>query len=324
MNAASQDGVSAVIDCGSHSTRLLIAQNNGSRPKTQYKTLHKDMRITRLGEGVSNNGLLGADAIQRTLECIKDYMAVLKDYESKNTVKINQLCIVATAAARFAKNSQEFFEEVQKLTSVRPVLLEGRKEAELAFLGAVSQLKSNADNLNSSFLTIDIGGGSTDFGFGSRECEKSVSLPIGCVNLTEEFISRDPPAPEELHSCLSVVEAHLSDLVQEIPSAGSASALVGMAGTVTTAAAVELGFYDPEAVHHFKLTKPMAEDVFRTLSTEPRQQRIQNPGLHPERVDVIAAGLCILIKTMRFFDFQECLVSEADLLDGIFLEMCTN
>ncbi len=324
MSADSQDGVSAVIDCGSHSTRLLIAQNDSSKPKTQYKSLHKEMRITRLGEGVLNNGLLSAEAVQRTLGCIKDYMAVLKDYERQKDVKISQLCIVATAAARSAKNSQEFLEEVQKLTSVRPVLLDGRKEAELAFLGAVSQLKSNADNSDSSFLTIDIGGGSTDFGFGSRECEKSVSLPIGCVNLTEEFISRDPPAPEELHSCLSVVEAHLSDLVQEMPLAGNVSTLVGMAGTVTTVAAVELGFYDPEAVHHFKLTKPMVEDVFRTLSTEPRKQRIQNPGLHPERVDVIVAGLCILIKTMRFFDFQECLVSEADLLDGVFLEMCAD
>ena len=116
---------------------------------------------------------------------------------------------------------------------------------------------------------------------------------------------------------VSVVRAHLDDVTREMPAARSASCLIGLAGTVTTIAAVELGAYDRDRVHHFRLSRAAAEDVFRTLATERLADRKANPGLEPDRADVIVGGCCILVAIMRHFDFDECVVSEADILDGL-------
>jgi exopolyphosphatase/guanosine-5'-triphosphate,3'-diphosphate pyrophosphatase len=142
---------------------------------------------------------------------------------------------------------------------------------------------------------------------------------MGCVRFTEKFIEHDPPRPEELVAALSVAEAYVDDVRQAIPGAAEAATFVGLAGTVTTAAAVEIGLatYDRNRIHHFVLTKDAAEDVFRTLATETRAQRIANPGLEEARADVIVAGMCVLVTIMRRLGFDECLVSEADILDGL-------
>ncbi len=318
----------AVIDCGSHSTRLLVVQKNAAG----HQILKREMKVTRLGEDVKKTGELNPEAIRRTLDCIAEYMNMLNELEPGSSLQSEsaELKIIATAAAREAENSEAFFNQIEELISVRPVLLEGKREAELAFLGATHSLGAldvagNPPKASPPYLTIDIGGGSTEFGFGTDFCEATASLPIGSFNLTEDYIAADPPQPEELYACLSLVETYLSDLKHEMPALDpplkSSITLIGMAGTVTTAAAVELGFYDPEKVHHFILTREALEDVFRTLSREPRADRLANPGLHPDRADVIVAGLTILTKTMRFFDFQECLVSETDLMDGAIMEM---
>jgi exopolyphosphatase/guanosine-5'-triphosphate,3'-diphosphate pyrophosphatase len=146
-----------------------------------------------------------------------------------------------------------------------------------------------------------------------------LSLDMGCVRLTEKYLHHDPPLAEELSACISVVDVFLDDVTRAIPGAADASTFVGLAGTITTVAAVELGLqeYDPEKVHHFVLTKAAAEDVFRTLATEAYDDRITNPGLERERADVIVGGTCILVAIMRRFGFGECLVSEADILDGL-------
>ena len=141
------------------------------------------------------------------------------------------------------------------------------------------------------------------------------------MRLTEKYVHHDPPLPEELAACLSVTELHLDDAVRAIPALSGPCRLVGVAGTITTVAAVELGLatYDRDRVHHFRLSKDAAEDVVRTLATETLADRVHNPGLHPGRADVIVAGVCILVRIMRYFDFEECLVSESDLLDGLAL-----
>ncbi len=310
----------ACIDCGSHSTRLLIAET--PKASAMPATLHRDMQITKMGEGVQETGELSSESIKRTLDVIKEYVNALDEFE----VPKSNLKIIATAAARMANNRDELFESIQKLTGVEVELLDGDKEASLTFLGAVGTLEaSKSKTFQSPYLCLDIGGGSSEFSFGSTsKCEASVSFDIGSVNLTEKYISHDPVKPEELHSCLSVVEAHLSDLVQQIPQVTNTKTFLGTAGTITTVAAVELGFYDPEKVHHFRLSIDAVEDVFRTLSTENREQRLANPGLHPGRADVIVAGLTVLVKTMRFFNFTECIVSESDLLEGAILEMTDN
>ncbi len=129
----------------------------------------------------------------------------------------------------------------------------------------------------------------------------------------------DPPRPEELVACLSITEAHLDDVAREMPESFEACTFVGLAGTVAAAAMVEIGLfeYDRDQVHHFVLTKEAVEDVYRTLVTESRENRRHNPGLEEGRVDVIVGGMCILVRIMRYFGFDDCLVSESDILDGL-------
>jgi len=304
-------GITAAIDCGTHSTRLLVNQVASS--PAQPQTLERRVTITNLGEELSASGQLAPAAIERTCRCLAEYVELMRAHQ------VEQFRIVATSAARDAANSEEFLAAVAQVVGQAPELLSGEAEAAAAFKGAISQLEP----AGGPYLVCDIGGGSTEFAFGSRQCEGSWSADVGSSRLTQQYIASDPALPEELTACLSVVELHLDDLLRAVPSVAQARQLVGLAGTVTTAAAVEIGLekYDPQIVHHFSLSKAAVEDVFRTLATETRQQRLANPGLHPDRADVIVAGLCILVKTMRYLDFDSCLVSEADLLDGIISEI---
>jgi exopolyphosphatase/guanosine-5'-triphosphate,3'-diphosphate pyrophosphatase len=160
---------------------------------------------------------------------------------------------------------------------------------------------------------FDIGGGSTEFAL----ADGVLSVDTGAVRLTEQWLHGDPPTAEELSMAVSVVRAHLEDVTRELPAARQARTVLGLAGTVTSVAAVELGYYDRDAVHHFELTRAAAEDVFRTLATESLADRRGNPGLQPERADVIVGGCCILVGVMRHLDLDAVLVSEADLLDGL-------
>ena len=294
--------VVAAVDCGTNSTRLLVSRGG-------VETLERRSIVTCLGQGVDASAQLNGDAIGRTLAVLEDYRRIM------DRCGVEAVRATATSAARDARNAGEFFDAVAAVLGVRPELLDGETEARLGFDGATAGL----DPDRGPFLVVDIGGGSTEFGFGADRCEAVLSADVGCVRLTEQHIGHDPPRPEELHACLSVVEAHLEDVLVAIPDVRRTACLIGVAGTVTSAAADEMGLepYDPERVHHFELTRAAAEDVFRTLATEDRAQRIANPGLHPDRADVIVAGMCVLVKIMRFFSFGSCLVSEADLLDGL-------
>jgi exopolyphosphatase/guanosine-5'-triphosphate,3'-diphosphate pyrophosphatase len=195
-----------------------------------------------------------------------------------------------------------------------PELLGGEEEARLSFLGATAGLDEPAP-----YLVVDIGGGSTEFVVGTDEPSGLASIDVGCVRLSEQLLVSDPPAPEELSEAVAVVRDHLADVDREVPAARDAATLVGLAGTVTTVAAVELGLpeYDADKLHHFRLTKEAAEDVFRTLATETAADRRHNPGLEPGRVDVIVGGAVVLVTILRVLGFDEVLVSEADILDGL-------
>jgi exopolyphosphatase/guanosine-5'-triphosphate,3'-diphosphate pyrophosphatase len=227
--------------------------------------------------------------------------------------------MTATSAARDAANREDFFAAAEAAVGTRPELLSGEEEGRLSFLGATADL----DPALGPFLIADIGGGSTEFSYGTTECEGALSLDMGCVRFTEKYLEHDPPRPEELVAALSVAEAFVDDVPQAIPAATAARTFVGLAGTVTTAAAVELGLatYDREQIHHFVLTKDAVEDVFRTLATECRADRIHNPGLEEARADVIVGGMCVLVTIMRRLGFDACLVSESDILDGLALSL---
>ena len=292
----------AAIDCGTNSTRLLITDGEG-------RILERLMRITRLGQGVDAARTLAPEAIERTVAVLREYR------EAMDRHGVERVRMTATSAARDALNRAEFFDAAELVVGARPELLSGEEEGRLAFAGATAELSGHP----LPFAVVDIGGGSTEFIVGSSEPVGVVSLDIGCVRITEKFIHSDPPAAEELSQAISVVHSYLEDVAREVPEVKDARTLVGLAGTVTTMAAVEIGLadYDRDRIHHFVLTRAAAEDVFRTLATEKRSDRIHNPGLEEARADVIVGGAAILVAVMRHFDFDECLVSEADILDGL-------
>jgi exopolyphosphatase/guanosine-5'-triphosphate,3'-diphosphate pyrophosphatase len=297
--------VYAAVDCGTNSTRLLV--HDGER------TVERLMRITRLGEKVHETRQLQPSAIERTITVLREFRDVMDRHG------VTKLRVSATSAARDAHNRDEFFDAAEAVIGVRPELLSGLEEGRLSFLGATADL----DPSLGPFLVVDIGGGSTEFAYGTTDCEYAKSVDMGCVRMTEQYLEHDPPLPEELVAALSVAEAYIDDITHDHPPINEARTFVGLAGTVSTTAAVEQGLaeYDRDRIHHFVLTRDAVEDVFRTLATEPRADRVHNPGLEPERADVIVGGLCVLVEIMRRLSFDECLVSESDILDGLVMSL---
>lgn len=289
----------AALDCGTNSTRLLVTDGT-----TQFE---RRMTITRLGKGVDATGRMQPEAVERTLDVLREYR-LLMDLHDVGAVRA-----AATSASRDAANREDFFGPATEILGVRPELISGTEEAALSFSGATFDL----DPIDGPFLVVDVGGGSTEFAVGASRVEGSISTQMGCVRLTEKWLQHDPPLPEELTGCLAEVTERLDEVVREVPMVLGARRFVGLAGTITNVAAVELGEYDPTRVHHFRLTRAAVEEIFRTLATESTEDRKHNPGLEPARADVIVGGLCVLVGVMRFFDFGECLVSESDILDGL-------
>jgi exopolyphosphatase / guanosine-5'-triphosphate,3'-diphosphate pyrophosphatase len=299
----------AAVDIGTNSVRLLVADVDGTSPRdAKIVPLDRRMRITRLGQGVDGSRALAPEAIARTTAVLREYREALGEYG------VTRVRATATSAARDATNRDEFFTAAHDALGVTPELLSGEEEAALSFLGATADLDAPAP-----YLVVDIGGGSTEFVLGTDAPVGLVSLDMGCVRITEQFIHSDPPAPEELSNAVAVVRDLVAEVPRVIPRALDAATLVGLAGTVTTVAAVEQGLpeYDPEKIHHFRLTREAAEDVFRTLATESAEQRKHNPGLEPGRVDVIVGGAAVLVGIFRVLGFDDMLVSEADILDGL-------
>jgi exopolyphosphatase/guanosine-5'-triphosphate,3'-diphosphate pyrophosphatase len=303
----------AAIDIGTNSTRLLVAEVD--RPDGALVTLDRRMTITRLGRGVDASRRLAPDAVTRTVDALAEYRTAIDAIGG-----VTQVRATATSAARDATNRDEFFVAAHGALGVTPELLSGQEEARLSFLGATTGL---ADVAPAPYLVVDIGGGSTEFVVGTDAPEGLISVDIGCVRITEMWLHGDPPTAEELSQAVHVVREHLADVLREVPAVTTAKTLVGLAGTVSSVAMIEQGLatYDRDRVHHFRLTKAAAEDVFRTLATEAADDRRHNPGLEPGRVDVIVGGAIILVTVLRTLGFDELLTSESDILDGLIRDM---
>ena len=301
----------AAIDIGSNSTNLLVTDAAGAQ-------IVRRVNVTALGEGVSRSGMLSTAAISRTMHVIDGYARELKDLDA-------ELHITGTAACRMAANTDDFFALVRAATGVAPRLLSASDEARLAWQGAVASLPAS----DGTTMVIDIGGASTELTIGTaeqtlaaaRELE-SVSMPFGVVTLTETELHGDPPRAEELSNAVSMVGDAVDNAVIERPLLGDASRVVGVAGSIVTIAAVELGLreFDSSRLHGMFLTKDAAEDVFRTLATERLADRIHNPGLPVERAGVIVGGCCILVAIMRRLGLDHIIVSTHNLLDGVVAE----
>ncbi|MFP5257228.1 MAG: exopolyphosphatase [Acidimicrobiia bacterium] len=299
----------AAVDCGTNSVRLLVSEGRGR----ERRVLDRRMAITRLGRGVDASGQLAPEAIDRTVEVLAGYREVLE------RLGVTAVRATATSAARDAANAADFFGAAEAALGARPELVSGEEEGRLAFLGATAEL----DPAEGPFLVVDIGGGSTECVVGTAEPVAVRSLPLGCVRLTERHLTEDPPEPEGLSNAIAEATELFDDLLREVPEVHAARTVIGVAGTVTAVAAVEIGLtsWDREALHHFTLTRAAVEDVFRTLATEPLADRVHNPGLEPERADVIVGGCCALVALYRTLGLDSILVSESDILDGLVYDL---
>jgi exopolyphosphatase / guanosine-5'-triphosphate,3'-diphosphate pyrophosphatase len=298
-------GSVAAIDCGTNSTRLLVADATGA-------PLERMMRITRLGEGVDATGALAPDAIERCVSVLREFRHVM------DRRGVDRGRLAATSAARDASNGRDFLDAAGQATGIRPELLAGTEEARLSMAGAVAELNP-ADG---PFLVLDIGGGSTELVSGSGVDDPqltAVSLQLGCVRLTERFLRSDPPTPDELAAAESMIADLLDRAIAEHPRFLAAHRLVGLAGTVTTLASLQLGLetYDRERIHHAVLSAGEVYDWYRILASERCAARLRRIGMVPGREDVIVGGAMILAAVMTRFGLDECLVSEADILDGL-------
>lgn len=298
-------GAFGVIDMGSHSTNLLIADAQG-------KELHRVVAVT----GMTRDG--GEARVMAQLEV---YARLLDQYG----VEPSHRRAVATAAAR-ALNPEartQLFDLVEQRLAARPELLTGEQEGRLAFQGAVATLPSHVAAPGAAWMVIDIGGASTEVMWGRDQPDHVISLDVGAVTLTESELHTDPPRPEELSNAVGRVADELADAVRAWPVDVTQATLVGVAGTVVTAAAIEIGLrtFDAAQLHGFALTRSAAEDVFRTLATEALADRLHNPGLPADRAEVIVGGLCIVVAAMRTLRAPHLVVSVHNLLDGVIAEM---
>lgn len=296
----------AAIDIGTNSTNLLIVSPDGDE-------LAREVYVTRIGEGVAETKTLSDAAVTRTLARLEIYRSLI---EQHGAAKIR---VVATEACRLATNCDQFFGAVKDLLGVTPELLSGADEGRLAYRGA---LGGWAPTDEPTFV-FDIGGGSTEFMVGTTVLTSVVSIPVGAVVVTENEFHRDPPRPEELTNAIGLVTDFLDDIVRDYPDLSSATRVIGVAGTIVTVAAVELGLktFDASRLHGMTLTRSAAEDVFRTLATEPLRDRLHNPGLPPDRADIIVGGCCVLVAIMRKLRLDSITVSTRNILDGIVAEL---
>jgi exopolyphosphatase/guanosine-5'-triphosphate,3'-diphosphate pyrophosphatase len=287
------------IDIGTNSLRLLVLDGE--------QELEREVVTTRLGAGVDANRCLDPAAIQRTLACLRDFHGRLREHGTGRTRA------VATSVLRDAQDRDDFLAAARDVIGTDVELLSGDEEARLGFSGATAGL----DPADGPFLVVDIGGGSTELSVGTTTFERGISLDVGSVRLTEAELHHDPPRPEELTNAIGRVHDEVEDALRQVPALADAATIVGVAGTIVSIAAVELGRYDRAALHRSILTRDAAEDVFRTLATEARADRVHNPGLEPARADIIVGGACVLVAVLRSLRASELLVSESDLLDAV-------
>ncbi|MFN2614208.1 MAG: exopolyphosphatase [Actinomycetota bacterium] len=295
----------AVVDVGTNSVRLLIADVSNAG----LREIARELVITRLGEGVDAARAFAADALARTVGAIARYV---RDARAQGATQIR---VIATSAVRDAGDRERFVEDVIKATGVSPEVLSGDQEALLGFAGASSSL-----DVQDPYLICDIGGGSTELVFGRARAERWISLDVGSVRATERCIRNDPPSPAEVAEVRKLARAHL-DRASQIPR-GFAT-FVGLAGTITTMAAVARGLmrYDRARIHGSRLTRAEVAGVTTQLARMTSDERRTLPVMPLGREDVIVSGAVILEEAMDRFDAHDVVVSESDILDGAALEI---
>jgi len=299
----------AAIDVGTNSTRLLVAEDQPGG----FRSIDRRMVITRLGQGVGRSRVLSPEGLDRTLRTIAEYAATCGE------LGVERLRVTGTSAVRDARNREEFFDGVRKLTGTSAEVLSGDQEARATFLGTLSDLDEAG-----TVVVVDIGGGSTELIVGVGEPQRLVSLDIGCVRMFEKYLESDPPTDEEIKGLRAEVDEALHSVKRELDVPAGAR-LIGVAGTVTQLATLKAGspVYDPDVTHHSVLSHGDVRSLARRLESLTIGQRKRVTGLEPGRADVIVAGAEILLGVMEVFDLPEVLVSERDILDGLVIGLLT-
>ena len=301
----------AAIDCGTNSIRLLIADIDGNN----FREVVRDMEIVRLGQGVDQTGQFHPDAIARTLAAVDKFAAEI----AKRGVEKIRFC--ATSATRDATNRHLFVDGVRERLGIEVEVISGDEEAALSFAGAIKDL----DPSNGPFLVVDIGGGSTEFVFGTSTVEAARSVNIGCVRMSERHFASDPATPEQIEAARTDIQAAIATAAEVVPIT-KAKTLVAVAGTATTvaAAALDLPEYDRYAIHLSRISAQQTHDAATMFATKTREQRISLGYMHPGRVDVIAAGSLVLSEIMKATGATEFVASESDILDGMAFSLARN
>jgi exopolyphosphatase/guanosine-5'-triphosphate,3'-diphosphate pyrophosphatase len=298
----------AALDCGTNSTRLLVVGPSGD-------VRAREMTITRLGEGVDASHRLRPEAMERTFAALRAYRSVM-DAEG-----VSRARLVATSAVRDAANGEAFLIPAADIVGAPAELLSGQEEGQLAYAGATADLPGRSGRV----VVVDIGGGSTELTTAVMGTVHSYSMDIGCVRLTERFLRGDPPSGSEVKAAVSAITTALDAAESAIPELVSADpgVLVGLAGTVSTLASLDLGLgeYDRDLIHHAVLTLPAVKRWCDLLGAETAAERGKRPGLPEGRQDVIFGGALVLREVMLRLGMSECTVSEADILDGLVMSL---
>ena len=309
----------AAVDCGTNSIRLLIAELD---PATgAARELDRRMEIVRLGQGVDATGRLADEALARTFAACERYAEQIARLDA------GRIRFVATSATRDAANRDEFTAGVRSRLGVEPEVITGAEEANLSFAGATGALAAASAEPGgpaypTPYLVVDIGGGSTEFVLGTDAVQAARSVDIGCVRMTERHLVGDPPTAGQIGAARADIDRAI-DLAAETVPLGEARSLVGLAGSVTTVAAIALGLdeYDRDRVHLARIPAEQVRAVAGDLLSMTRQQRAAVPSMHPGRVDVIGAGALVLARIVERLGLPEVIVSEHDILDGIAASM---
>ncbi|MGH3717463.1 MAG: exopolyphosphatase [Pseudonocardiaceae bacterium] len=304
-----------VIDCGTNSIRLLVADVSGDA----LVDVWREMRIVRLGQDVDATGRLAPEALERTRVALADYTAIAR------SAGVQRVRMVATSAIRDATNRDDFATMVRRTLGTDAEVITGDEEARLSFTGAVGGL----DPAGGPVVVVDVGGGSTEVVLGAwdggrADVTAARSVNVGCVRITERYLHSDPATPEEVSAARWFAAQTLREAFAEVP-VGQARTWVGVAGTITTLSAIaqRLPAYDSERIHQSRLSLDHVRGTAEYLLASTHRQRAANPVIHPGRVDVIAGGALIVWVLAEELHTRagitELVVSEHDILDGIAL-----
>jgi len=300
----------AGIDIGTLTCRLLIADLPVNCP---LKELRSERRILRLGEGVDQSKRLNSAAMDRVIQCLKEWRAVI------DGSRVDACTAVATSAVRDAANRQEFLDRVKCEAGFEVEVITGAEEAHRTMLGVRSGLPTGVTDV----LALDIGGGSTEFIFDRIGQVPIVrSIDFGVVRLSERILQHDPPTTEEVQRAREWIRKETEKAMAVMPQRAGVT-FVGTAGTVTSLAAMaqQLPTYEPARIHNYRLTLDTIRNLEQQLLSRPRAARIGLPGLEKNREDVIASGAIIIRTVMETLDEQECLVSDLGLREGVLLDL---